>query len=270
MLATMRTEVKRLKARVEQRTNTEPPALCRLRDDPARLLSDAGMVPDRWQTDLLRAHHDRVLLLASRQSGKSQVAAAIALREAFLRPGSLILLLSPTQRQSGELFKDKVKKLYIALGRPVATLQESALTMELSNHSRIVSLPGDEGTVRGYSGAKLLILDEASRIPDELYQSVRPMLATSKGKLIALSTPWGQRGWFFEEWHGVHPWHRVKITADQCPRITTEFLAEEKTSLGEKFYLQEYFCSFESVVGALFTEEVIEAAFSDDVKPLNL
>jgi hypothetical protein len=116
----------------------------------------------------------------------------------------------------------------------------------------------------------LLILDEASRIADELYQSVRPMLATSKGKLIALSTPWGQRGWFFEEWHGKAAWKRTCITADRCRRIDPAFLEEEQAALGEKFFLQEYFCSFQSVGGALFTEEVIQAALSDDVQPLEL
>jgi hypothetical protein len=245
-------------------------ALQRLRADPARLMSDAGMLPDDWQADLLRSRADRLLLLCSRQAGKSQTASALALKTALFEPGSLVLLLSPTLRQSGELFKDKVKRLYYALGRPLPAVQESALTMELSNGSRIVSLPGDEGTVRGYSGAKLLVLDEAARIADELYSSVRPMLATSKGKLVALSTPWGQRGWFFEEWQGCSPWKRVQITADQCPRIDPAFLAEERASLGDRWFNQEYNCSFESVVGALFTEEVIQAALSDAVQPLPL
>jgi hypothetical protein len=226
--------------------------------------------PDPWQADLLRRDDGRVLLLASRQSGKSTTAAALALKQALLVPGSLVLLLSPTLRQSSELYKDKVKRLYNALGRPVRAVQESALTMELEGGSRVVSLPGDEGTVRGYSGAKLLVLDEASRIPDELYRTVRPMLATSRGKLVALTTPWGQRGWFFETWHGREPWHRVRVAADQCPRITPEFLAEERQALGEKFFMQEYFNSFESMVGALFTEEVIQNALSGDVQPLAL
>src|SRR6185437_15478979 len=149
--ATVRKRLTQLQADVTALQNREPPALRRLRSDPARLMSDAGMPPDLRQADLLRSDADRILLLCSRQAGKSQTAAALALRQALLSPGSLVLLLSPTLRQSGELFKDKVLRLYNALGRPMSTLQESALSMELSNRSRIVSLPGDEGTVRGYS-----------------------------------------------------------------------------------------------------------------------
>src|SRR5262249_27103229 len=114
-----------------------------LREDPARLLSLAGMGPDGWQADLLRSGAPRVLMLCTRQGGKSLTAAGLALREALLTPASLVLLLSPTLRQSGELFRDKVLRLYGALGRPVPALAQSALRLELANGSRIVSLPGD-------------------------------------------------------------------------------------------------------------------------------
>jgi hypothetical protein len=232
-------------------------------------MSDAGMEPDDWQADLLRADDSRVLMLCTRQGGKSQTAAGLALKEAFFRPGSLVLLLSPTLRQSGELFRDKVKRLYNALNRPVATVQESALSMELANGSRIVSLPGEEGTIRGYSGARLIVIDEAARVTDELYRSVRPMLTVSKGRLIAMSTPFGQRGWFFETWSGTSEWKRVRVTAAECPRIDKKLLEEERQELGPMWFRQEYECSFESVVGALFTEEVIQGLFSNDVQPLN-
>jgi hypothetical protein len=51
----------------------------------------------------------------------------------------------------------------------------------------------------------LVIVDEAARVPDDLYRAVRPMLAVSQGRLIALSTPFGQRGWFYDELHGSGP-----------------------------------------------------------------
>jgi hypothetical protein len=187
-------------------------------------------------------------------------AAALALQVALLEPASLVLLLSPTQRQSGELFRDKVLRLYQALRRPVPTVQESALTMGLANGSRIVSLPGEEATIRGYSGVRLLVVDEAARVPDELYRAVRPMLAVSGGRLLALSTPFGKRGWFYEEWSGKRPWRRVRQTAAQCPRITREFLAEERAALGERWYRQEYDCSFEDAVGQVFSDSDIDRA----------
>jgi hypothetical protein len=238
--------------------------------DPTRLLSDGGMTPDPWQAELLRSHARRMLLLCSRQAGKSQTAAALSLQAALLEPGSLVLLLSPTQRQSGELFRDKVVRLYDALGRPVPAVRETALTLTLTNGSRLVSLPGDEGTIRGYSGVTLLIIDEAARVVDDLYRAVRPMLAVSAGRMMALSTPFGQRGWFYEEWTGPGDWQRVQVTAEHCPRITAEFLAEERRSMGERWFRQEYECCFESTTDAVFAHEHIHGAVSAEVQPILL
>jgi len=82
----------------------------------------------------------------------------------------------------------------------------------------------------------MLIVDEASRVSEDLYKAVRPMLAVSKGRLVALSTPFGKMGWFYEEWNttSVPGWRKFQITAYQCPRIDPAFLAEEKLKLGEK------------------------------------
>jgi hypothetical protein len=217
---------------------------------------------------LLREQDDRVLLLTNRQGGKSTVAAALALREALLSPPSLVLLLSPTLRQSGELFRDKVLRIFNALGRPVPPTRETALTLELANGSRIVSLPENESGIRGFSGVNLLVIDEAARVDNALYRSVRPMLAVSGGRLVALSTPFGKRGWFFDAWTGSARWERVRITAEECPRISPEFLAEERQALGERWYAQEYLCEFSDLTGSVFSHEDVTAAMSPDVLSL--
>jgi hypothetical protein len=246
-----------------------PPALDALRADPAAVLTRAGFPPDPWQATALCSRSSRALWLCSRQSGKSLTAAALAVREALLCPGALVLLLSPTLRQSGELFRDKVKRVWAALGRPVAAVQESALTMELANGSRIVSLPGVEETVRGYSGVRLLVIDEAARVSDALYYAVRPMLAVSRGRLVALSSAWAKLGWFYDSWVGGDGWERVKVTADQCPRISPDFLEEERRALGPRWFAMEYLCEFGDAIDAVFRGEDIDAALSDQgVRPL--
>src|SRR5919204_2521369 len=200
--------------------------------DPVVLAEQAGLEPDPWQCHVLRSGAARVLLLCSRQAGKSTITSILAVHTALYEPGALVLLLSPTLRQSGELFK-KCVGVYGAIGRPVPPESESALQLELENGSRIVSLPGKEGTIRGYSGVRLLAVDEAAWVPDDLYLAVRPMLAVSGGRLVALSTPHGTRGWWYDAWRGDEPWHRVEVPATACPRISPAFLDEEKRTLGE-------------------------------------
>ena len=96
------------------------------------------------------------------------------------------------------------------------------------------------------------------------------MLAVSRGRLVALSTPCGKRGWFHEAWESGDGWERVRIDAYQCPRISREFLAEEERAIGERWFSQEYLCSFEDTVDAAFSAADVLAMMSDDVKPLSL
>lgn len=152
-------------------------------------------------------------------------------------------MLSPGLRQSSELFR-KVTDAYKALGRPVPADAESALRIELENGSRIIALPGNEATVRGYSGAKLLVVDEASRVEDSLYYSIRPMLAVGRGRLALMSTPFRKRGFFHQEWTEGQGWERYEVPAEECPRISPAFLEEERRTMAPFFYVQEYGCQF--------------------------
>ncbi len=232
--------------------------------DPVAFARAAGIEPDDWQADVLRSSASRMLLNCSRQSGKSTITAALAVHTAIYDPGALVLLLSPSLRQSQELFK-KCIAVYRGAGRPVPPAAESAMRLELDNGSRVVSLPGTETSIRGYSAVRLLIVDEAARVEDSLYLSVRPMLAVSAGRLIGLSTPFGTRGWWYEAWRGPEPWERYEVPATMCPRIPAAFLAEERRSIGEWWYRQEYQCEFMEGQTSIFTRDEIDAAFDEEV-----
>jgi len=113
------------------------------------------------------------------------------------------------------------------------------------------------------------VVDEASRVEDELYFAVRPMLAVSGGSLMMLTTPYGKRGAFFEEWTGgSEAWERYEVPASECPRIPEEFLEEERATLPPWVYRQEYECSFEETEDAVFTTSMIERAVTSEVTPL--
>lgn len=239
-----------------------------LRDDPAQTMLLAGVEPDPWQAELLRLRPPSVLLCCSRQAGKSSCAAAVALHEALVYPGSLVLLVARAQRQAQELFT-KLLATYRILGRPVPKADDRASELNLTNGSRIVPLPGKEETLRSYSSVNLLVMDEAARIPDALYYSLRPMLAVSRGRLVALSTPFGRRGWFHTEFTGDDPtWYRVRIKATECPRIDPEFLAEEKRKMGPRWFNQEFMTSFEDAVGQVFADEYIQATLTPNITQL--
>jgi hypothetical protein len=235
--------------------------------DRAAFARDLGIVPDLWQERLLRSDAPRILMNCARQTGKSTAAGVLALHEALVTPGALILILAPAERQAKELFS-KVAGFYHTLGHPIAADSYRKLGMQLTNGSRIEALPGTEKTIRGFSGAALLIVDEASRVADELIYAVRPMLAVSGGRLMMLSTPYGKRGVFFEEWTGAEGWETYEVRAEDCPRIPPSFLEEERLALPARIYRQEYECSFEDTEDQLFGFELVQSSITDEVTPL--
>lgn len=232
---------------------------------PVALAEAAGIALDPWQEEMVSSTASRLLLNCSRQVGKSTTTAILVIYTALYQSNSLILLLSPGERQSQELFR-KCLEIYQATGRPVDADAENKLSLELENGSRVHALPGKEGTIRGFSGARLLVIDEASRVPDALYASVRPMLAVSGGRLIVLSTPFGKRGWFYEACRKKQQWDYYEIDARQCPRIAEEFLQEEEENNGSYWVEQEYFCRFHDTVDSAFRAEDIESLMKPEVE----
>jgi hypothetical protein len=319
-----------------------PSILDRIRADPANVMRLAGFTPDPWQEHLLRSTERQVMMLCSRQTGKSETAAALALATALRSDGVDVLIVSRALRQSSEMLR-KVKSLRLALlgesrhsrkplkkwtprhlrveeiikDDPLETLSDAALSMELSNGSRIVALPGSVSgsadTLVGFSAVSLLILEEAARIRDEFYLSLRPVLAASvakhgegHGRLVALSTPFGKRGWFWEVYNRIekaplvwagfqqgrsvrelanaagigvdaaeqiidskgHPgWRLFRSTYRDCPRISAEFIAEERASLGPRWFRQEYETSFEETTDAVFQSADIDALLTPPSTP---
>ena len=96
------------------------------------------------------------------------------------------------------------------------------------------------------------------------------MLAVSRGRLIAPSTPFGTRGWWYDAWRSGEPFERYAVPATDCPRISGEFLAEERRTLGEWWFDQEYLCRFLDAQSAAFRSEDIDAAFSEEIETWDL
>lgn len=240
----------------------------RYRTDPVGFAVDVlGLDLDPWQRDVVAGNSKRDLLNCSRQAGKSTTAAVLALHEAIYAPGSVTVCVSPSQRQSSELFR-KVVELRSSLPDPPVLLEDNKTSMSVAGGGRVLSLPGSEATIRGISAVTLLIEDEAARVDDDLYSAVRPMLATSNGRLVLMSTPFGKRGHFWKAWDEAPGWRKVRITAEEVPRISKEFLEEERATHTEAWYLQEYFCQFVDAERAVFGYDTVMRALDDSVPPL--
>lgn len=192
--------------------------------DPCeRFRATLGLEPDDWQQEFLSAEEDIVACLVSRQAGKSTSTSILAYD--MISRGEFNLCLAPSERQSKEL----ARKVLLAHGRDrhAPTIVRSTQTeLELLNGGRFVVIPASSDTIRGYSSADCIILEEAAFIPDDAINAVLPSLSDT-GKLIAITTPGGSKDCFF-----YHMWahgdgvRRILARATQIPRMAkrVEFL----------------------------------------------
>lgn len=240
-----------------------------IRTDPARMFELAGLTADPWQQAVLNSVADQIALLCTRQCGKTTVSCFVALKTVLLCPRSLVLCLSPSERQSTE-FVLRCREYLDLLGWPVRVVKDSALQLHFANSSRLIGLPENERTIRTYAGVKLLVIDEAARVDDSLYSAVTPMLAVSHGRLLVLSTPFGKLGWFHALWEAEQKaralgsttgWETYCVTAAQCPRFTPEFLERERRRKSVREFQRKYYCEFCEAEDAAFRHEDIARAF---------
>jgi hypothetical protein len=131
-------------------------------------------------------------------------------------------------------------------------------------------LPGHrDDTIRGFPSVGLLIIDEAARVVDGVYTAARPMTAVGGGRVVALSTPFGRRGWFHREWEeGGDAWHRARVTALECPRIDPVWLEAERDRIGAWAWEQEFMAVFKDATDAYFRHDDIQGALDPAVTPL--
>jgi len=228
-----------------------------------------GYHPDPWQARLLRSRSRKIILNCSRQSGKSTTCAALGLHESIYRRPSFGLVIAPSQDQSGELMM-KFDEFRGAVELPSDYLStDTKLAVKFANGNRFIARPGSEKSARSFSAVTLLLEDEAARVPDALYNSVRPMLAVSNGRHILMSTPFGKQNHFYKIWDEQrNMWEWYEIPAEMCPRITKEFLEEEKIT--NPWFEQEYHCVFMESEGAIFSSDLFKSLANPSVSAMKM
>ncbi|MCK5612002.1 terminase family protein [Candidatus Pacearchaeota archaeon] len=221
------------------------------------------------QKELLKCTDKRISILCSRRWGKSTVSSAKACHIASTLPNSNILCLSRSQRQSSELFK-KISSMVNGCELKHSITRQTQTEMAFSNGSIIKSLPSNEDSLRGLD-ASFVIFDESSWIPESLFTVVFPMLLTSKGGAILISTPGVASGTFFEscqpksEFTNFTFTHSSAVFDDGTYLVDPEELARECERMGGEnsaAYRAEFLCQFVTPEGAWFDVESLNESFN--------
>ncbi|MCP4309146.1 MAG: hypothetical protein GY788_30585 [bacterium] len=226
-----------------------------------------GITLDTWQAKQVSAPAGaRVICLVHRQAGKT-TAGSIAVGHTMLHrsPGSTSLALAPTQKQSAE-FVRHLRQHVLKAGAKLAV--DNTFGIELDNGSRCLALPGqDDAGIRGLTVAGDLIIDEAARVDDRLYDAARPMLIrhAATARLMLLSTAWAKAGFFWRVWSEGDPtdWLKIEATIDQCRHIAAEDIEAERRAMPAAVFAREYLNEFDSLESRFFDLDGIAAAFGE-------
>ena len=241
---------------------------------PSEWANDSfGFKLDDWQVKMLDSQSKRTALNIHRQGGKSTMSSLICLHTALFRPGSLSLIIAPALRQSQENFL-KIRGFIDQLGKVPNFDESTKLSLKFDTGSRILCLPGgnDGKTIRGFSRPDVIVEDEAAQCSDELHYAIMPMMATYPDcRYVMASTPFGQRGHYYKIWTESQAWEKYELKASNNPRISTEFLEEQRTSpMGPWYYAQEYECEFVAGETQLISHESILKAMNSDIPVVDI
>lgn len=216
---------------------------------------------DPWQEEVMKCKGNMVLR-SGRQVGKSTVIGLKAAKYALENPNKLVVVISKTDRQSALLFTKilfnimQIDKKAVARGKG-AGQNPTKHKIALKNKSVVHSLPaGDTGYgIMGFT-IDLLIADEAAFIPEEVWNSIIPALAITRGNIWLLSTPFIKVGYYYDCFEDPS-FTAFHTSSEDCPRRDEVFLARQKKNRTKAQYKQMYLGEFVDEEMQFFSDEII-------------
>jgi hypothetical protein len=229
--------------------------------DPTAFFQRVVGTPDPFQIDMLTSTAPFVVLLASRQVGKSEVIACLIAHELGTKPGSFVLVIAPSERQSKELYR---KVLRFKEAMDLRAVRSTQSELELENGSRLVCLPASSDTIRGFANASLILFDEAAFFPDrgDVITTVLPMRG-KHGRILMASTPNGRHNQFADFWFDSNA-EKVSARSVDIPRLA-EKVAFDREYMPKLRFRIEHLCDFDVSNGTpFFSVEAIENAITEE------
>lgn len=148
------------------------------------------------------------------------------------------------------------------------TYTDNADSVTFSTGSRVISLPSNPESLRGYT-ARIVCMDEGAFISDidEIYQAITPTLTRDPhSELILCSTPGGCSGLFYDILQNLDDsWYFQSTTIEDAVKDGLKVNVDElKKMVGDPdVYNQEYMCVFSKEFGSLIDTDIID--YVDDI-----
>lgn len=230
---------------------------------------------DDWQREALE-HDGHLLLCTGRQIGKTTIMAIKAGKYMVEHKNAQIICVSLTEDQAQLMiimvldWLERNHKAYIEKGAKRPTKNKVLLNNGSSILARPVGNTGD--AVRGFTG-DVLIIDEASKMAQFIFDASTPTLMTTSGQIWLCSTPFGKHGYFYEcylnknnrykvieksSWDAIHE-RPIRGSWTQKKREgAIQFLKEEQLEKSPIVFAQEYLGKFMDDLRQFFDDNLVK------------
>ncbi len=216
------------------------------RDDPVAFVKEVlGVEPDGWQAEFLSAiasGERRISIRSGHGVGKSSSASWAMIWYVLTRYPVKVVVTAPTSAQLYDaLFAEAkrwVKELPKALGDLLEVKQErielKASPTEAFISARTSRAEQPEALQGIHSEHVLLIADEASGVPEQVFEAAAGSMSGHNACTILLGNPTKNSGFFFETHHRLRSeWWTRRVSCADSPRVSEAYIAEMKSRYGE-------------------------------------
>lgn len=235
--------------------------------DTTLLADRVGISLDDWQREVIHAPERYLALCCARQVGKTTTVELLAASEMLAGSDRLVLVSGPSRAHSQRLVEG-TKQIILSVCSTHEIDHDTQLELTLSSGSRIVAIPGDSTSVRGWSAPSMVIVDEAGFVTAELLHALWPMTAVSGGRFVLLSSPSTKESEFYRLWTEASALRKWRITAHDCPRIPPEEIEQARRLLPPEQFAREYMAEWSDAEASVFNVDAIRRCFTGDYELL--
>lgn len=213
------------------------------RSDPSRFVVEViGASPDPWQIEAMRAlvKHRRVSIAACHGVGKDALAAWLVLWCLYVWPHPKIPCTAPTAHQLYDLLWSEVAKWRSQM--PAVVRGWTVLKSDRIEHAehaetwfavaRTARKEAPEGLQGFHADNVLIVVDEASGVPDVIYEVLEGAMTGPNCYQLLIGNPTQPQGYFHASHHTDSRWHRMRVSHADSPRVSPDYVEAMRRKYG--------------------------------------
>ena len=220
-----------------------------------------------FQIDIINAPERFLLVAKSRKIGISEAIIRRVAQLSLSKYSGFEVLLVCQREENSRMLMNRLQELFWNSPFEGMVAKSNSDYLRLSNGCEIYSLPSTAQSLRGFPRVKGVYLDEAAHFvqlnDSNIYAALRPSLINTGGDFVIISTPRGQRGFFYKIYRDDQGFRKFVLPYTVAPGlIDPSAIEDERIALGPLFP-QEYEAKFIVSQMSALGEDLVERAFFD-------